>query len=371
MTFLMKELSSPTNVDWNGIISNLPDAHILQSGQWADLKRDNQWIPRYLVWEDQKGKIIAAVCIHQKKVPIINRFSRATLLYAPRGPIMDWSNLDTVDQVIDDLEQFARAQGAFFLKIDPDLPIGPVEDAKPLPSGVIATNNLSSRKWLFSQDQLQFRNTILIDLTESTDYLLQRMKQKTRYNIRLAERKGVYIRVGKEIDLPGLFQMYAHTSSRDGFVIRTREYYLKVWGQLMREGMATPLLAEAEGEPVAAIILFHFAKRAYYFYGMSMDRHREWMPNHLLQWYAIQHAKTIGCEVYDFWGAPDQLDESDPMYGVYRFKEGFSGKMVYGLGAWDFPARPAWYRFYTRFLPPVLGLMRIFARRRVKKEASL
>ncbi len=371
MTFLIKELSSPTNADWNGILSNLPNAHILQSGQWADLKRSNQWIPRYLVWEDLQGQIGAAVCIHQKKVPIIDHFSKATLLYAPRGPIMDWSNLDLVNQVIIELEQFAKAEGAIFLKIDPDLTIEQHEERKTSPSGRSLKEYLSSRQWIFSQDQLQFRNTILIDLTESTDELLQRMKQKTRYNIRLAARKGVSIRVGGEIDLPGLYQMYAETSNRDGFVIRTREYYLKVWEQLMRDGMATPLIAEAEGEPLAAIILFHFAKRAYYFYGMSMDKHREWMPNHLLQWQAIQYAKSIGCEVYDFWGAPDRMDEADPMFGVYRFKEGFSGKLVYGLGAWDFPARPAWYQFYTKVLPPILDLMRIFARRRVKKEAAL
>jgi lipid II:glycine glycyltransferase (peptidoglycan interpeptide bridge formation enzyme) len=102
---------------------------------------------------------------------------------------------------------------------------------------------------------------------------------------------------------------------------------------------------------------------------MSTGKFREWMPNHLLQWHAIQYAKSHGCEVYDFWGAPDRLDESDPMYGVFKFKDGFNGRLAHGLGAWDYPARPVWYRFYTKTLPVILEWMRKAARKRVKKEA--
>jgi lipid II:glycine glycyltransferase (peptidoglycan interpeptide bridge formation enzyme) len=164
--------------------------------------------------------------------------------------------------------------------------------------------------------------------------------------------------------------MYVETANRDGFVIRTREYYLDVWSRLMQAGMATPLIAEVMGEPVAGMVLFHFAGRAYYFYGMSTEKYREWMPNHLIQWRAIQYAKCIGCRTYDFWGAPDHFVESDSMYGVFRFKDGFSGQIVRGFGAWDYSSRPGWYRFYTKTMPHFLHLLRSFGRRRVKSEVK-
>ncbi len=370
MTVRMEELSNPTNADWSSIIQDLPGAHILQSGQWADIKRANQWIPQYLVWKASEGNILAAACLHLKTIPIISRISKACLLYAPRGPILDWTNQELVRQVFDDLERYATQQGAFFLKIDPDVPIAWGVDAVINPVGAAVKNHLSTRKWIYSQDQLQFRNTILVDLTLPMDALLERMKQKTRYNIRLAERKGVTIRIGVSADLLDLFRMYAETADRDGFIIRTREYYLDVWQRLMMDDMAMPLIAEVQGEPIAALILFRFAKRAYYFYGMSTGKFRDWMPNHLLQWHAIQYAKSHGCDVYDFWGAPDKLDKSDPMYGVFKFKDGFNGRLVHGLGAWDYLARPGWYRFYTKTMPFILDWMRRVARKRVKKEAQ-
>ena len=120
------------------------------------------------------------------------------------------------------------------------------------------------------------------------------MKQKTRYNIRLAEKKGVEIRKGNLNDASMLSKMYAETSLRNGFAVREREYYERVWQILFDAGMLTFLIAEFEGEPIAGLVLFHFAGRAYYFYGMSTDVHRECMPTYLLQWKAIQISRELG-----------------------------------------------------------------------------
>ena len=184
------------------------------------------------------------------------------------------------------------------------------------------------------------------------------MKPKTRYNIRLAERKGVTVRPAGLEDLETLYRMYAETSVRDGFVIRERGYYLAVWQEFMQAGLAEPLIADVEGEPVAAVVVFRFAGRAYYLHGMSRELHRERMPNHLLQWEAMRRARAAGCRVYDLWGAPETFDEADSMWGVFRFKEGLGGLVVRTLGAWDFPASPWLYRLYTRILPRLLDLMR-------------
>jgi lipid II:glycine glycyltransferase (peptidoglycan interpeptide bridge formation enzyme) len=207
------------------------------------------------------------------------------------------------------------------------------------------------------------------------------MKQKTRYNIRLAEKKGVSLRVGNSEDLPMLYKMYAETSVRDGFVIRDENYYKSVWELFISRGQSSivnrksempftePLIAEFNNEPVAAIFVFYFAGRAYYVYGMSRDVHREKMPTYLLQWEAMKRAKARGCITYDLWGAPDVFDESDSMWGVYRFKEGLGGKVVRTLGAWDYAPSPLWYKLYSQIIPRVLDVMR--SRGKTKTKRSL
>jgi lipid II:glycine glycyltransferase (peptidoglycan interpeptide bridge formation enzyme) len=225
-----------------------------------------------------------------------------------------------------------------------------------------------------------------MDLNPPEEELLARMKQKTRYNIRLAEKKGVTLRVGTLADLGVLYKMYAETSVRDGFVIRDEGYYRTVWELFMRSHPETsqssnpqtfqpssvptcePLIAEIDNEPIAAIFVFYFAGRAYYVYGMSRAVHREKMPAYLLQWEAMKRAKARGCTVYDLWGAPDVFDESDSMWGVYRFKEGLGGKVVRTLGAWDFAPNPLWYKLYSEIIPRVLDVMRSRGRARTKQS---
>jgi lipid II:glycine glycyltransferase (peptidoglycan interpeptide bridge formation enzyme) len=227
---------------------------------------------------------------------------------------------------------------------------------------------------------------VLIDLNPSEDEMLARMKQKTRYNIRLAEKKGVAVRIGTKEDLPMLYKMYAETSVRDGFVIRDEQYYRTVWDSFMRSNAdvpatspsptlhyadiptCEPIIAEVDGEPVSAIFVFYFAGRAFYVYGMSRDRHREKMPTYLLQWEAMKRARVKGCTVYDLWGAPEVFDESDSMWGVYRFKEGLGGRVVRTLGAWDFAPSPLWYKMYSEIIPRVLDVMRSRGKARTKQN---
>jgi lipid II:glycine glycyltransferase (peptidoglycan interpeptide bridge formation enzyme) len=199
---------------------------------------------------------------------------------------------------------------------------------------------------------------VLLDLDRAEEELLAAMKQKTRYNVRLAMRRGVTVREGAVEEIDTFYQLYAETSRRDGFPIRPPEYYRDGWGSFLEEGLAHLLLAEAEGETVAGLILFTFGPTAWYMYGASSDRHRRHMPNQLLQWEAIRRAREADCTLYDLWGAPDELDESDPMWGVVRFKLGLGGELTQGLGAWDFPANRAGYWFYTTVMPRYLDWLR-------------
>jgi len=212
---------------------------------------------------------------------------------------------------------------------------------------------------------------LVVDLAQDPEAILAAMHEKWRYNIRLAEKKGVSVRVGTLEDLPMLSRMYAETSVRDGFVIREEGYYKTVWNLFMNSNdpHCEPLIAEVDNEPVAAIFIFYFAGRAYYVYGMSRDVHREKMPAYLLQWEAMKRAKANGCETYDLWGAPDVFNESDSMWGVYRFKEGLGGKVVRTLGAWDYAPNRLWYNMYSEVIPRVLDVMR--SRGKAKTKQSL
>lgn len=394
---------------WNSLLSHLPNPHFLQTYEWGQVKAKYGWQPIYLAWDEQ-GKMneeralssfnfhpSAAALILKRTIPMGGMSARLSILYAPKGPLLDWTNETLRNRVLNDLQTFAKKKGAIFLKMDPDVVLGTgipaqennIDDA----TGQAVMSELKRRGWGYSSDQIQFKNTVLIDLNPSEEELLARMKQKTRYNIRLAEKKGVVLRIGTPKDLGMLYQMYAETSVRDGFVIRDEGYYKIVWTTFMANAQspvstnqspitnpreaslwdqlpsAEPLIAEVHNEPVAAIFVFYFAKRAYYVYGMSRDVHREKMPAYLLQWEAIKRARVRGCSIYDLWGAPDVFDEGDSMWGVYRFKEGLGGKVVRTLGAWDFAPNPFWYKLYSEIIPRLLNVMR--SRGKAKTKQSL
>ena len=234
----------------------------------------------------------------------------------------------------------------------------------PRPLGAVQAE-LQARGWRYSNDQVQFRNTVMLRVDAPDEELLGRMKQKTRYNVRLGPKKGLSMRIGDEADWPLLYKMYAETSIRDGFVIRDQAYYEHVWRTFAPRSAA--LIAEFEGQPVAAVYLFHFAGRAYYLYGMSREAQRDKMPNYMLQFEAMRWARQQGCTVYDLWGAPEDFIESDPLWGVFRFKEGLGGQVVRTLGAWDYAPNPLWYAAYTRLMPAVLDVMRMRGRQRTRQ----
>jgi lipid II:glycine glycyltransferase (peptidoglycan interpeptide bridge formation enzyme) len=348
--------------EWNSALAALPAQHVLQSWEWGQFKSRWGWSPKYLLLE-QGGRPCAAALILRRALPRIG----LSILYIPKGPALDYTDAPLVDAVLAEIESFARRERALFVKIDPDVPhpLSPSPESKQHDSGeggrVVA--ELTRRGWRFSSEQIQFRNTILLDVTPPEEDLLAAMKPKTRYNIRLAGKKGVSVRVGGSEDIERLYAMYVETARRDGFILRPPEYYRDVWGSFTSAGLAQPLIAEVDGEAVGGLVLFRFGSRAWYMYGMSRDAHRDKMPNHLLQWEAIRWVKSHGCTVYDGWGAPDELSESDPMWGVYRFKEGFGGKFAAHIGAYDFAASKLWYWVYSAITPRVLEVMRRRGRR--------
>ncbi len=357
---------------WEDVIQSLPNPHFLQSTLWARIKIDNGWTPFNLIWKDGK-KIIAGAMVLERNVKILRLFS-TRILYCPKGPLLDWNQPELANFVLRDLENFAKRRKSIFLKIDPDLFVegNEITQINPmvLPFSAGVENNLKNRGWLESKEQVQFRNSIYLSLNDKEEDLLSSMKQKTRYNIRLSERKGVTIRSGTDADFEKLYDLYAQTALRDNFIIRSQDYYLKVWKLFYDQNICEPLIAEFEGQILAAIIVYHYFNKSYYVYGMSSDQNRNLMATYLLQWKAIQSAKQKNVKIYDFWGAPDEFDESDRMWGVYKFKLGFGGIPVKTIGAWDFPVYPSAYKFYQIVLPKILDIMRKIGFRRLRTRVE-
>jgi peptidoglycan pentaglycine glycine transferase (the first glycine) len=346
---------------WNQALAALPYAHVLQTWQWGELKRRTTgWTPTRLLFR-RDGVIVAAASVLTRTAGPLR------VMYVPKGPALPYNDPNLRRAVMGELETLARRARAIFIKIDPDVIVGTglpdTEDGRQDPIGRSFTDEIARRGWHFSSGQIQFRNTVCIDLTPEEDAILAAMKQKTRYNIRLSRRKGVGVRpADPSPDLPTLYRLYAETAARDAFVIRPLEYYRDTWGGFMREGLAHALIAEYQGEPLAHVVVFHFGPKAWYFYGASSSAHRDLMPNYLLQWEAIRWARARGYPTYDLWGAPDTFDERDPLWGVYRFKAGLGGQVVRHMGAWDYPTNRALYFAYTRLMPRLLDAMRHHAR---------
>ncbi len=284
------------------------------------------------------------------------------VMYVSKGPALDYADADLFDAVIAELENRARQQRVVWLKIDPDVIHGTglphSENDLPDAVGTAVAKRLKQRGWRFSASQAQFRNTIHLDLARTDDDLLMAMSANTRRKIRAAHKKEVTIRAAGLDDLSILYRLYQVTGQRDGFLIRPFDYYRRAWQTFMRAGLAHAFIAEYQGKAIAQLILFHFGRKCWYFYGASSNEERNRMPNYALQWKAIQWAKSQGYAIYDMWGAPDVFDESDRLWGVYRFKRGFRGQIIRHIGAWDYAPRPLLYRAYAEIMPRLLQIMR-------------
>jgi len=347
---------------WDKILRGFPNSHILQSWEWGEVKSKFGWEMEPLSWGKNPANPEAVGLLLQRRIRFARLFSSLKIFYLPRGPILDWNNRELVKTVLEDLEKKTAKRGTIFLKMDPEVILGDgipgSSEERKFSIGEAIRNELKSRGWIYSASQIQYKNTAWLDLSGSEEDWFNRMKPKSRYNLRLSEKKGVVIRKGSVKDLHLLYQMFAETSVRDSFTIRNENYYQSVWSLFMKRNMAIALIAEYQGFPIAGLLLFLLGSRAWYLFGMSTGQNRDLMPNYLLQWEAMQEAKKAGCTIYDLWGAPDEFDASDPMWGVYRFKEGLGAKVVRTLGAWDYTSHSALYTWYSKTLPRLLAVMR-------------
>lgn len=326
-----------TAAEWRAALAAVPGAlppHLLQSWEWGATKQQTGWRAERLVL----GENLAALQLLTRQ-PL--GWAPLRVAYVPKGPVVNWRDAATVEATLDALQAHVKAAGAILVKIDPDVEEESAE-------GQALLQSLRRRGWLFSNEQVQFKNTGVSDLTPGADALLAAMKPKTRYNVRVAAKRGITVREGTAADFDTFYALYAETARRDGFLIRPAAYYKQTWATFLaaqqEEGNPAGgglLLAEHADEPlpVAGLFLLRYGATAWYFYGASSGRRRRDMPNYLLQWEALQWGLRHGCTLYDWWGAPTQPDDpADSMQGVWGFKEGFGAQLRRQVGAWDFPA---------------------------------
>jgi len=317
---------------WGGFLSSYPDSHILQSSNWGELKCAFGW---------QVVRLVCSPPLHCGAQILFRQLTFGlSIAYIPKGPVGDdWS------AIWPELDSVCRQRKAIFLKLEPDL-----LDNQYLgnaPGGIPAEFQMSAHP-------IQPPRTLVVNLNGDEAEILGRMKQKTRYNIRLSQKKGVIIRPFDDLRL--FSKLMQVTAERDRFGAHSQAYYEKVYELFHPHGDCELLLAEYKGEPLAALMVLAHGKRAWYFYGASADSHRERMPSYLLQWEAIRWARARGCLEYDLWGVPDASEEVleenfmarfDGLWGVYRFKRGFGGELRRSAGPWDRVYLPVMYRLYS------------------------
>ena len=267
-------------IEWKSTIETNPDCSLLQTAAWGELKSSFGWSPIYL-----KNEAAAAMVLFRKLPKIALGM---TIAYVPRGPLVLRQDAAGIEDFWSELIQLCRSKKAVFLRVEPDQ----WEDST---EADFLRSTLGEFMPAFST--IQPPRTILISLSGSQDDWLARMNQKTRYNIRLSQKKE--LEVSEEPDVSAFIQLIEETGSRDNFSVHSRNYYQLTSDLFRKDQKVFNLVAKYQGQPLAALMLFIQGKRGYYLYGASSAAERNRMPNHLLQWTAMQICAEHGCTEYD------------------------------------------------------------------------
>lgn len=320
----MAELITENNLaEYEAFVQSSPKGNFAQSSLWA--KQKPMWNWKALAARDETGAVKGTLALLIRKVPGLP----FTLMYGCRGPVCDLSDQAVLCELLDGARKLAKEQKAYVLKLDPDVP----------------SSNTAFRDFMLGQgfqlkeggknfEAIQPRYVFRLNVEGKTEEeLLAGFHQKWRYNIRLAERKGVEVRVcGKEM-VPDFARLMLETGVRDGFVTRQPEYFSQMLDNLGEH--CRLYMAFHEGNPIAGTLAIHYGDKVWYLYGASSNEHRNLMPNYLLQWRMIQWAVETKCRIYDFRGVSGDLSEDNPLYGLYKFKKGFGGEFTEFVGEMD------------------------------------
>lgn len=305
----------------------------LQSWQWGEFQKE---VGRE-VWPIEIGKDLKALVFKYKLS------SAKNYLYCPRGPIIKQAGISETEQVtnseamklfLKEVKLIAKQQNSIFFKIEPS------DKSHFLKKFFSQSDN----EFVKSQKEVQVSETLVLDMNKSEQELLSQMHPKTRYNIKLAQRKGIIIQQADPTDQLSIgvfWELLQKTAKRDSFHTHLREYYLKMWHILGKQGMIRLFLARYQDQIIAANLVCFFGYKAVYLHGASDYKYHNLMAPYLLQWHAILRTKEIGFRYYDFWGINEKK-----WPGITRFKKGFTDQRIIYPGAFDLVFQPIWYQTY-------------------------
>ncbi len=321
---MVEFVTKETLKEYEAFLTSHPKGHFLQSYNWG--KQKPEWIWEGMFVRGDDGEICGAMSVLIRKVPSLPY----SIMYGARAPVCDIHDEKVLGELLEGAKSLAVKHHAYCLKLDPDVSI---EDSEFLE--IMKKLGFRRRDTGKNFSGIQPRFVFRLNIEGKTeDEIMASFHSKTRYNIRVAERKGVEIRLcGKEA-VKDFSDIMLETGVRDGFVVRNADYFENMLDNL---GDACRLyMAYSEGTPIAGTLAIHYGDKVWYLYGASSNNYRNFMPNYLLQWSMIQWAHELGCKIYDFRGVSGDISEDNPLYGLYRFKKGFNGDFCEFIGEFDY-----------------------------------
>ena len=303
-----------------------------QSLEWAKVKQS--WKREVILAEDTNGKINGSLMVLVRKIPFFGN-----IMYSARGPVCDIHNIEVLRQITEGAKELAKKYNAIVLRIEPDIKSNDTDFRNiMLELGYSIKDDAKNFR-----DEIQPRYVFRLDTKNKTeDEIFKNFHQKTRYNVRLATKKGVTVKEGTREDLKDFHKIMVTTGIRDGFITRPLEYFEKMYDCLGPEHMQI-LMAYYDGKPISGVIPIMYGNKTWYLYGASSNEHRNLMPNYLLQWEMIKIAISRKSDIYDLRGVPGIADDSN---GLYRFKKGFGAEYTEFIGEVYIPFKPLTYKAY-------------------------
>lgn len=316
---------------------SLKRSQFLQSWRWGEFQHSLPCrVVRLGIFDG--AKMIGAAQLIEHTLPLGKKY-----WYCPRGPVVDDQlpvavHQQAQEQLLREIASRAEQENVMFLKLEPPIESG----SRHIMKALLAPYQTQPTP------ATQPADTWYLDLRHSDDELLEAMHPKTRYNIRLAERKGVTIRPAtKPGDFDEFWRLMQRTAERDQFQQHSRAYYRQMFRLFGQSDFLTLFIAEYQHTVIAANFVVRFGDTSTYLHGASANEHREVMAPHLLQWRQILDAKRRGSRYYDFWGvAPSTASPEHRWSGITRFKQGFGGYGVSYVGSYELIFDPVWYRIY-------------------------
>lgn len=319
---IVREVIDAEKQEYNKHVS-----HIIQSWEWGEFRKKNG-LDLVRLGHFDGNKLMLAYQLTFHKVPIFNK----TIGYLPKGPMV-------TPKMTEALFDLGQRKNAAFIKLEPNVVIGNDKS-----DAAFQMKNIDSRL-VIAKKSLFTKYNFLLDLTQSQDKIMASMHPKTRYNIGVAQKKGVEVYESiKDEDFEIYLKLYFDTTARQKYFGHTPAYHKLLWKTLAPAGMARLLIAKYQGKPLVAWMLFTFEDTLYYPYGGSSTEHKDVMASNLVAFEAITLGKKLGLKTFDMWGAlgPD-ANSNDPWYGFHRFKAGYGPKLVEYLGTYDLVIAPLLY----------------------------